>query len=149
MSLPDIYERLTQVSGRAASAAVTFKSEPLQKPANLPAVWVRWIETNTTSSTHGNTTAVGRNERRGIRRAHSFEVTVLTTSTANTPEERLRALSVADEYMDALDADRTLKGNEAEGVVATANVTRVSPIAEAWDNVVYTGIVARVECIEL
>ena len=149
MSLQDIFERLTQVSGRAVSANQVFKSTPPTKPANLPAVWVRWFDTVPTSSTHDNKTLVGRNQKRGKKRVPLFDVTALVSVTGTPATDADRARVVADEYMDALDDDNQLKGNEAEGVVAMTTIRTIGPTTEEWDNVVYTGIVARVECIEL
>lgn len=149
MTLQAIQERLTQISGRAVSSKVTFSDVPVMKPPNLPAVWVRWLESTPTTSTHAATGATGRNQKRGLMRTHVFDVTALVATLGDSLTEYVKGREAAEGYMDAIDADNTLKGSESEGVVSRATIRIVQPVTEAWDGVVYVGITARVEVIEI
>lgn len=109
MSITTCYDALRDVVATGVSAKSKYSGIPNTAPQRLPAVVVKWTNTEPASQTFSSVVA-GKFARNAMRRTHSFEVVVLIGATGQIKDEDIAGRATAQSLLDAIDDDTELGG---------------------------------------
>jgi hypothetical protein len=148
MGLSEIIAQAAQVAANAVGAQTIYYGSPRQLPQSPPAVFVRWIDTETSAATYHVRNDRGMSERKGVKRVHNGMLFVLLSNSADLPQEALEQVSAADVLMDAFDANSRLTDQDCNDTCAIFRLLRVTRLTQEWEGGIYSGIEAAWEAIE-
>lgn len=142
MSITSCYDALRSVIAAGVSAKSQYTGIPNQAPQRLPAVVVRWTNTEPASQSFSSlvTTKYARN---AMRRVHTFEAVVVIGSSGQIKDEDIAARATAQSLLDAIDDD-----TELGGACVLASVNNVSGGLLEWDQQAMYTVRANVSVTE-
>ena len=127
MSITTCYDALRDVVAAGVSAKSKYAGIPTSPPQRLPAVVVKWTNTEPESQTFSSRVAT-KFARNAMRRTHSFEVVVLIGATGQIKDEDIAGRATAQSLLDAIDDD-----TELGGVCVHCQVNNINSGLVEWD----------------
>lgn len=142
MSITSCYDALRDVVAAGVSAKSKYAGIPNQAPQRLPAVVVKWTNTEPASQSFSSFTG-GKYARNAMRRTHTFEVVVMIGASGQIKDEDIAARATAQSLLDAIDDD-----TELGGVCAASQVNNISSGLLEWDQQAMFTVRANVSVME-
>lgn len=142
MSITSCYDALRDVVASGISAKSKYTGIPNQAPQRLPAVIVKW--TNTEPSSLSFSAVSGAKYARGaMRRTHSFDVVVVIGSSGQIKDEDIAARATAQSLLDAIEDD-----TELGGACVFSQVNNINSGLLEWDQQAMFTVRASVSVME-
>lgn len=127
MSITSCYDALRDVIATGVSAKSKYSGIPNQAPQRLPAVVVKWTNTEPASQVFSSVVS-GKYARNAMRRTHTFEVVVLIGATGQVKDEDIAGRATAQLLLNAIDDD-----TELGGACVFSQVNNISSGLVEWD----------------
>lgn len=127
MSITTCYDALRDVVATGVSAKSKYSGIPNQPPQRLPAVVVKWTNTEPASQVFSSVVS-GKFARNAMRRTHTFEVVVLIGATGQIKDEDIAGRATAQSLLDAIDDD-----TELGGACVFSQVNNINSGLVEWD----------------
>ena len=142
MSITSCYDALRDVIAAGISAKSKYTGVPNQAPQRLPAVVVKWTNTEPASMSFSSIAST-KYARNAMRRTHSFDVVVVIGSTGQIKDEDIAARATAQSLLDAIDDD-----TELGGACVFSQVNNISSGLLEWDQQAMFTVRASVSVME-
>jgi hypothetical protein len=142
MSITSCYDALRDVVAAGISAKSKYTGIPNQTPQRLPAVVVKWTNTEPASMSFSSIAST-KYARNAMRRTHSFDVVVVIGATGQIKDEDIAARATAQSLLDAIDDD-----TELGGACAFCLVNNISSGLLEWDQQAMFTVRANVSVME-
>lgn len=142
MSITSCYDALRDVVAAGISAKSKYTGIPNQTPQRLPAVLVKWTNTEPASMSFSSIAST-KYARNAMRRTHSFDVVVVIGSTGQIKDEDVAARATAQSLLDAIDDD-----TELGGACVFSQVNNISSGLLEWDQQAMFTVRASVSVME-
>lgn len=142
MSITSCYDALRDVVAAGISAKSKYTGVPNQAPQRLPAVVVKWTNTEPASMSFSSIAST-KYARNAMRRTHSFDVVVVIGSTGQIKDEDIAARATAQSLLDAIDDD-----TELGGACVFSQVNNISSGLLEWDQQAMFTVRASVSVME-
>lgn len=142
MSITSCYDALRDVVAAGISAKSKYTGIPNQAPQRLPAVVVKWTNTEPASMSFSSIAST-KYARNAMRRTHSFDVVVVIGSTGQIKDEDIAARATAQSLLDAIDDD-----TELGGACVFSQVNNISSGLLEWDQQAMFTVRASVSVME-
>jgi len=150
MRLADFVHGFGEVIAPAVEAGGYDFGAPMQKPTELPWVFVTWTTSTPTATTYNYRDPVdGKLKARGKKRTHTGVVYVLLAQSGSVDNEDAMAIEAAQDVMDAVDDDTTLRGLGAEDRVARATMGNIDRYRFEWEGISYAGVQVEWNALEI
>jgi hypothetical protein len=127
MSITSCYDALRDVVAAGVSAKSKYSGIPNQPPQRLPAVVIKWTNTEPASQVFSSRVAT-KYARNAMRRTHSFEVVVLIGATGQIKDEDIAGRATAQSLLNAIDGD-----TELGGACVFSQVNNINSGLVEWD----------------
>jgi hypothetical protein len=127
MSITTCYDALRDVVASGISAKSKYSGIPTSPPQRLPAVVVKWTNTEPESQSFSGITGI-KYARNAMRRTHSFDVVILIGATGQIKDEDIAGRATAQLLLDAIDND-----TELGGACVFCQVNNISSGLTEWD----------------
>lgn len=142
MSITSCYDALVNVIAAGISAKSKYTGIPNQAPQRLPAVIVKWANTEPASQSFSSL-ASAKYARNAMRRTHTFEAVVVIGSSGQIKDEDIAARATAQALLDAIDDD-----TELGGACVFSQVNNISSGLLEWDQQAMFTVRANVSVME-
>jgi hypothetical protein len=142
MSITSCYDALVNVIAAGISAKSKYTGIPNQAPQRLPAVIVKWANTEPASQSFSSF-ASAKYARNAMRRTHTFEAVVVIGSSGQIKDEDIAARATAQALLDAIDDD-----TELGGACVFSQVNNIGSGLLEWDQQAMFTVRANVSVME-
>jgi hypothetical protein len=142
MSITSCYDALVNVIAAGISAKSKYTGIPNQAPQRLPAVIVKWANTEPASQSFSSL-ASAKYARNAMRRTHTFEAVVVIGSSGQIKDEDIAARATAQALLDAIDDD-----TELGGACVFSQVNNIGSGLLEWDQQAMFTVRANVSVME-
>ena len=142
MSITSCYDALRDVVANGVSAKSKYSGIPNQPPQRMPAVVLKWTNTEPESQTFSSRVAT-KFARNAMRRTHSFEVVILIGATGQIKDEDIAGRATAESLLNAIDDD-----TELGGACVHCQVNNINSGLVEWDQQAIFTVRAVVSVIE-
>ena len=149
MTIQSILDAVSDVLMAGVGGRVRYVGAPIVPPQAVPAVYVAWEQSSPTTATHSKRDANNKLVKHGVARRHTVLVYVIGGPVVDGVAAEEAQRTYAQQIMDTVDADETMRGTTDDDRVAKASITRVEPWADTLSNTPLFGVVATMEVIEL
>jgi hypothetical protein len=142
MSITSCYDALVNVIAAGISAKSKYTGIPNQAPQRLPAVIVKWANTEPASQSFSSL-ASAKYARNAMRRTRTFEAVVVIGSSGQIKDEDIAARATAQALLDAIDDD-----TELGGACVFSQVNNIGSGLLEWDQQAMFTVRANVSVME-
>ena len=142
MSITSCYDALVNVIAAGISAKSKYTGIPNQAPQRLPAVIVKWANTEPASQSFSSL-ASAKYARNAMRRTHTFEAVVVIGASGQIKDEDIAARATAQALLAAIDDD-----TELGGACAFSQVNNIGSGLLEWDQQAMFTVRANVSVME-